>query len=422
MAADRIRVFIAGNIYVKRALVRRFLEDDGYEVVGEARNREDMVAAVRRDQPDAVVIDDELLADGPGGGTMGRLRRAAPDARVVVFTNAPTDAAATPEGADGYLEKGLGLASLTAKLGRLFAPFDDEVDREPVGVGAVAPGSDLALAHDGSFGDASSDAPLATASRGRGPGGTRGATGRIAAVGLGAVMVVWGLVAMIASGGDEPAVRAVDRTDTTGGGVVASPTAAAQTPLDQAYATLDDLVGALRQGNYVLATVDARTLMDQRESAHVAGFALTGLDAEVAARLDQLVGGLPSRVDATMSEILGELYPTPTAPADEPGGGSGTILDPVVSATTPPTGTTSGSNGGGSTDGSTGGTTGGSTGGGGGTTGGGGGQPAPLGPGDGRAWGQSHHPDGGWHGEHPSGPAPHDRTQGGKPPWAGGPH
>jgi DNA-binding NarL/FixJ family response regulator len=186
MAADRIRVFIAGNIYVKRALVRRFLEDDGYEVVGEARDREDMVAAVRRDQPDAVVVDDELLVDGPGGGTMGRLRRAAPDARVVVFTNAPTDAAATPEGADGYLEKGLGLASLTAMLGRLFAhdapitgpaaveaaladtvdlerdaSFADEDERELVGVGAVALGSELALADDGSVADASSDAPPA---------------------------------------------------------------------------------------------------------------------------------------------------------------------------------------------------------------------------------------------------------------------
>src|SRR6185436_2556389 len=114
-------VFIAGNIYVKRAQVRRFLQDDGYEVVGEARTREDAVSAVRRDQPDALVIDDDLLAEGPGGGTMGRLRRAAPDAKVVVFTNAVVDAPAVPEGADGYLEKGLGLASLTAMLGRLFA-------------------------------------------------------------------------------------------------------------------------------------------------------------------------------------------------------------------------------------------------------------------------------------------------------------
>ncbi|HYF12426.1 MAG TPA: hypothetical protein VEC09_09000, partial [Actinomycetota bacterium] len=132
MAADRIRVFIAGNIYVTRALVRRFLEDDGFEVTGEARTREDMMIAVRRDQPDAVVIDDELLIDGPGGGTIGRLRRGAPDAKVVVFTSSPIDPATAPDDADGYLEKGVGLASLTALLGRLFAepiaPAEEPMD------------------------------------------------------------------------------------------------------------------------------------------------------------------------------------------------------------------------------------------------------------------------------------------------------
>ena len=120
-------VFIAGNIYVKRALVRRFLEDDGFEVVGEARNREDMVD---RDPPRTAGRRGRRRRahrGRPRRGHDGRLRRAAPDAKVVVFTSTPVDPASAPADADGYLEKGLGLASLTALLGRLFAHPADRI-------------------------------------------------------------------------------------------------------------------------------------------------------------------------------------------------------------------------------------------------------------------------------------------------------
>src|SRR5688572_32355781 len=104
MAPGRIRVFVAGTIHLNRAQVRRFLEDDGYEVVGEAPTRENLVAAIGRSEPDAVVVDQDLL----GRGMMARVRRAAPDARIIVFTAGPTNQAAAPRGADGYLEKGVG--------------------------------------------------------------------------------------------------------------------------------------------------------------------------------------------------------------------------------------------------------------------------------------------------------------------------
>jgi hypothetical protein len=45
--AGRIRVLIAGNVYVKRALVRRFLEDDGYAVVGDVMSADAVIPAVR---------------------------------------------------------------------------------------------------------------------------------------------------------------------------------------------------------------------------------------------------------------------------------------------------------------------------------------------------------------------------------------
>jgi hypothetical protein len=277
--------------------------------------------------------------------------------------------------------------------------------------------------------------------------------GRVAAIAVGAIAVVWGIGAMIANRG-EPATRPVDRTDAAAS-VAPKPSPSASTALDAAYATVDDMIGALRAGNYVLATVDARSLLEQRDAARAAGFALTGLDAELMARLVGLAGDVPPRVAAQLEDILGELYPAEPAPADRPGGGTGVILGPGTSNDATPTtvGTPSattargstgaahtgngGNQGGGGNGGGSGGENhpggaGGDPGGGGSGEGdGGGGTPPPedegdggvttpddgaVGPGDGRAWGQSHRPDGGWHGEHND-----ERTAPGKPPWAGGP-
>jgi ActR/RegA family two-component response regulator len=435
MAADRIRVFIAGNIYVTRALVRRFLEDDGFEVTGEARTREDMMIAVRRDQPDAVVIDDELLIDGPGGGTIGRLRRGAPDAKVVVFTSSPIDPATAPNDADGYLEKGVGLASLTALLGRLFAePIAPA--RVPMNVDAATLGDDEIDDVDGALVGAGREVTSSAATGpSRGDGSTRGAwtagISRIAAMAAGAVLIVGGLGAMIVSGGDDAPTRTLDRTDTTGGTVSEPEPGAGETTLDRAYATLDELVSAIENGNHVLATVSAQTLMDLREQATAAGFALTGLDAEIAARLESLVVDIPVRVSDALAQILGPLYPRVSPDPDEPGGGSDVVLRTTVTddddETSPQPRDTARSGGpdGDRPDGD--------GPGGGGPDGdgpdGGGVEPQPeppvLGPGDGRAWGLSHHPHGGPPGhnpDHPHGPptsAQQADRDGGKPPWAG---
>jgi len=216
---------------------------------------------------------------------------------------------------------------------------------------------------------------------------------------------VWGIAAMIVGGTPEP--QPVQRAD-SGGEVVVAPSPDAQTPLDGAYGTLDEMVSALRGGNYVLATVDARTLMDQRAAAFDAGFALVGIDAEITARLDPLAGGLPARVNAALLDVLGDLYPDAGAPAQPDDGGGAVILqtapatptasspttEPASSPTTPnPTTSNPQPDQPAPQPG----------------------QPAPQ-PGDGRVWGQSHHHAGGWHGGHGN---PHGDHGHGKPPWAG---
>jgi hypothetical protein len=59
---DRLRVVIAGNIYAKRTLVRRFLEDDGFDVVGEALTRDALLSLPGIAGADAVVVDEVVAS------------------------------------------------------------------------------------------------------------------------------------------------------------------------------------------------------------------------------------------------------------------------------------------------------------------------------------------------------------------------
>src|SRR6266508_4334819 len=115
-AGDRIRVAIAGTIYAKRALVRRFLEDDGFAVVAEANDPEGLFSALRSEEPDAVVLDDDI-ADWD----VEEIRRASPDAKIVLFTSESPGEPGVPGAADGYLQKGVGLGALTSLLRELLA-------------------------------------------------------------------------------------------------------------------------------------------------------------------------------------------------------------------------------------------------------------------------------------------------------------
>jgi CheY-like chemotaxis protein len=368
--AERIRVFIAGDIYPKRGLVRRFLEDDGYDVVGTTASPKAMVDRIRASEPDAVVVDGDLLEAGAAGGTLARIREAVPDAKVIVFTGGPAASGPlAPSGADGYLEKGVGLSALTALLGKMFVEAPRITEPATSGAGAATTGV-VAI-------------PSASDGRRRGVAATSsgnglGAMARFVAIAGGATLVVWGLIAIVTGGGPTP--PPVDRTEGGRGEVVDL-----GDTMDDARATLRELIGALQSGDYVLASLAAEDLLDLRERAKEQGFSISGLDADITRRLSGVVYLLPGRVNAALSSILGTLYPE--LPDEEvPGGGSELIIGPILS------GGTSGNT-------SAGGTGGGDNAVGDGTGGDGGVDPDPdggddgpsaLGPGDGRAWGQSH--------------------------------
>ena len=374
MTNHRIRVLVAGDVYANRELVRPFLEDDGYEVAGEAFERADLMPEVIRQQPDAVVIDEAILAGRRNGKTLRRIRRAAPDAKLVVLTATPGAAAFAD--ADATLEAGLSLAALTSLLGRIFA--EDEANAPLVGVGATVGAGVAAGAGSGTGGTTSRAATTAGASE------PRGSVARVvASIGL-PLVIVWSLIALLTTGGGSGRPRA-DTTDLAAGGVVVIPTT--DGPLQSAQDSLDLLLHAIRAGNAVLATVHAQELMDARASAKTLGYPIGGLDSDVESGLSAVVGLLSPGATGALSAILGGLFPQiEGGSGNNPGGGSGLIFG---AAPTSFGGTGAVSTGG---DGASGQGEGDGEAGGGGhdKEGDGDGGSAALAPGDGREWGQSH--------------------------------
>ena len=333
--AERIRVFIAGDIYPKRGLVRRFLEDDGYDVVGTTASPKAMVARIRASEPDAVVVDGDLLEAGAAGGTLARIREAVPDAKVIVFTGGPAASGRplAPSGADGYLEKGVGLSALTALLGNMFVAEPPRIVLPPApGTAAAAVAAATASASDGP------PKGVAAASNGNGAG----AVARLVAVASGATLVVWGLIAMLATGGPTP--PPADRTEGGTGGEVIDATDA----MDEARATLRELIGALESGDYVLASLVAEELVNVREQAKEQGFSVSDLNADITARLSAFVDLLPARVNTTLSSILGSLYPDLSDEGAQ--GGGGLVEGPNLTGGNGGGDTDNGGNGGGDND------------------------------------------------------------------------
>jgi CheY-like chemotaxis protein len=361
-AGDRIRVAIAGNIYARRAQVKRFLEDDGFAVVAEAKNKDELLASLRSDEPDAVVLDGEI-ADWD----LAEIRRGTPDTKIVLFTKGTPDPSGVLPGADGYLQKGVGLGQLTLLLRELLV--------EP-----VAP------------------IVLPAAPRVRVPNGAeheRRVLIRLGALAAGIVLIAAGALALTGNGtGPEVALP------TTGPSTSPGPST---NFLEVAGADLKDLRAALEAGRYAQASVLAQALMQDRQAALAQGFSLSGLDRDIQAALKPLIGTLAPGVFPTLQAILGDLLPAIPQPPPS-GGGGGIILGGTggtgTGETTPPSGGGTGGTGGGGAGG------GGSGGGGGGGAGGAGGGSFP-GNGNHNGW-RNKPPEGGWKGENPKRQGPKD--------------
>jgi NarL family two-component system response regulator LiaR len=114
-----IRVLIADDHAVVRQGLRTFLDlQDDIEVVAEAADGEDALAAAERAQPDIILLD-LVMPRLEGVATLRRLRERTPEARVIVLTSFGDDErlfAALRAGAVGYLLKDVEPAELVRAI------------------------------------------------------------------------------------------------------------------------------------------------------------------------------------------------------------------------------------------------------------------------------------------------------------------
>jgi DNA-binding NarL/FixJ family response regulator len=114
-----IRVLIADDHAVVRQGLRTFLDlQDDVEVVGEAVDGEEAIAAAREHAPDVILLD-LVMPVLDGVAALPRLREAAPAARVIVLTSFGADErlfTALRGGATGYLLKDVEPAELVRAI------------------------------------------------------------------------------------------------------------------------------------------------------------------------------------------------------------------------------------------------------------------------------------------------------------------
>jgi DNA-binding NarL/FixJ family response regulator len=100
-----IRLFHCDDSEAMRLLVReQFAADERVEVVGGAQGPESALAGAAEAQPDVILLD--LLDPDNADRLVRELRAVAPQARIVVYSGYPPDAARIAHGgADAYVEK-----------------------------------------------------------------------------------------------------------------------------------------------------------------------------------------------------------------------------------------------------------------------------------------------------------------------------
>jgi DNA-binding NarL/FixJ family response regulator len=108
------RVLIADDVANMRQLVRFCLDEDRFDIVGEAADGAEAVRLAREHEPDAIILDLSMpVMDGLQ--VIEEVRRHLPKTRILVlsgFASSTLSEQALALGADAYLEKGVGFDEL----------------------------------------------------------------------------------------------------------------------------------------------------------------------------------------------------------------------------------------------------------------------------------------------------------------------
>ena len=129
-----ITVLLVDDVPQLRELIRYGLgEDPAFEVIAEAGDGREAIAAVEAHGPSAVVLD-LSMPDMDGFQAILELRDRRPDMAIVVlsgFTPERVKERVIEQGADAYIEKGTPIAELADVLRRAVADRRAEPERSP---------------------------------------------------------------------------------------------------------------------------------------------------------------------------------------------------------------------------------------------------------------------------------------------------
>lgn len=104
---DAPRVLLCDDAVAFSILFRRWMDECGVDIVGEADSAPEAVALAGDLQPNLIIID-HLLRDVTSDGLAPCLRAAAPNAKLLLISGMPDDKlaeAAAAAGADGHISK-----------------------------------------------------------------------------------------------------------------------------------------------------------------------------------------------------------------------------------------------------------------------------------------------------------------------------
>lgn len=288
--SERIRVAVGDPAPLNRALARHFLEEDGFEVVGDAAQGPELLELVGRQRPDAVVLDEQLTGGGPLD-LINPLKESSPDTKIVVLASHPERKA--PAGADATLEKGVGLSNLSPVLRRLCG----------MGVvGVVGRGyTPAARIRQGPLEE------LRTLAAGR---QDRRLVMRIGAVA--ATLAILSALALVLVRAPSP--EPVDRVEPSPPATSPPPVVVVENDggefLAAAMGDFGDLLAAVHSGDRGLALRIARELMANRAAALAAGADVGRLDHLIQGQLWPLLGLRdPIGLVAGLEGIFGALLP-----------------------------------------------------------------------------------------------------------------
>ena len=296
MSDGRLTVVTGGDVYLSVGGVRPFLEGSGYEVQEHAATFEELLAAVRKHRPDAVVMGGDIA----NAGRIDALRAASPDTRIIVVASAGN----APEGADALVPRG---SSLSAIASALAAQLVEPAVPSPTGTGASA-------------------AP-------RGPGRLR----VLQFVAAAAVALSVGGVLLVMSGGTAPnqPIRAGRATPGTSGPV--APTPGSSSPLqEEVQSSLIQLVSAIEDHRFEATPALAQELVRNLQQASDRGVPVDPLNAQVTSSLRPVIAQVPTEVLPSLRSILDGLMPE-VGPRIEFQGDGGFGEVPVGSSSDPQT-------------------------------------------------------------------------------------